>query len=161
MLKTITNIIANPKLLLIKTIIGATLIHYMEDLLMLALQYIMPTILAIVADLVWGLQAAKCRGDRRTPTKAIRRTVNKFIGYSCWILFSASIGITYHYPKLPAIMMSIVFILEGSSCLNNILEKRGKQISLEGILSLIGKKTKHEGLENVIEDIEKKDKPIK
>lgn len=58
-------------------------------------------------------------------------------------------------------MMSVVFILEGSSCLNNILEKRGKQISLEGILSLIGKKTKHEGLENVIEDIEKKDKPIK
>ena len=141
--------------------IGATLIHYMEDLLMLALQYIMPTTLAIVADLVWGLQAAKCRNERRTPTKAIRRTLNKFIGYSCWIFFSASIGITYHYPKLPAIMMSVVFILEGSSCLNNILEKRGKQISLEGILSLIGKKTKHEGLENVIEDIEKKDKPIK
>ena len=54
MLKTVTNIVANPKLLLIKTMIGATLIHYMEDLLMLALKYIMPTILAIVADLVWG-----------------------------------------------------------------------------------------------------------
>ena len=57
MLKTITNIVANPKLLIVKTMIGATLIHYMEDLLLLALQYIMPTILAIIADLVWGLQS--------------------------------------------------------------------------------------------------------
>ena len=156
MLKTITNIVANPKLLLIKTLVGATLIHYIEDLLMIALQYIMPTILAIIADLWWGLQAAKCRNERRTPTKAIRRTVNKFIGYSCWILFSASIGITYHYPILPAIMMSIVFVLEGSSCLNNILEKRGKKISIEGVLALIGRKTNNEGLEDVIEDIDKK-----
>lgn len=152
MLKTTTNFIANPKILLIETTMGFTLVHYVQDVFVDACTYIMPTLFVIFADLFWGIQAAKHRKERVTFTTAFRRTANKIVGYSCWILFASSLGITYNHKMLPALMMAIVFILEGSSCLNNILEKKGLQISIKGILSLIGRKTNHEGLEDVIEN---------
>ena len=151
MLKTVTHFVANPKILLIETTLGVTLLHYIEDVFGIACIYIIPTLCVILADLIWGIQAAKHRKERITFSSAFRRTTNKIIGYSCWVLFASSLGITYNYKMLPAIMMGLIFIIEGSSCLNNILEKRGLQISIKGILALIGRKTNHEGLEDVVE----------
>lgn len=152
MIRHITNFISNPKMLLLESSIGAMLIHYVENLVVDSMRFIIPTLFVIVADLVWGIQSAKKRRERVTFSSAFRRTFNKILGYSCWILFSAAMGLTYDYERLPLAMMSLVFIIEGCSCVNNILEKSNKQISITGLLKLIGKKTNHEGLEEVIED---------
>lgn len=151
MLKYFTNLISNPKMLLLESSIGAMLIHYVENLVVDSLKFIIPTLFVIVADLVWGIQAAQGRKERVTFSTAFRRTFNKVLGYSCWILFSVAMGLTYNYEMLPLIMMALVFIIEGSSCVNNVLEKSNKQISITGLLKLIGRKTNHEGLEDIIE----------
>lgn len=152
MTKEITNFISEPKMLIIETSIGAMLMHYVENLLMDSLKFIIPTLFVIIADLVWGVQSAKKRKERVTFSSALRRTFNKMLGYSCWILFSTAMGLTYAYANLPLVMMSMVFIIEGCSCANNILEKSNKQISITGILKVIGKKKNLEGLEEVIEE---------
>lgn len=155
MIKYFTNLISNPKMLLLESSVGALLVHYIENLALDSLKFIIPTLLVIFADLVWGIQAARGRKEKVTFSSAFRRTFNKILGYSCWILFSVALGITYDYAMLPLIMMALVFIIEGSSCVNNVLEKSNKQISITGLLRLIGKKTNHEGLEDIIEEKDK------
>ncbi len=152
MMKAITTFISNPKMLLLESTVGALLVHYVENLMLDSMKFIIPTLIVIIADLVWGIQAAKGRKEKVTFSSAFRRTFNKILGYSCWILFSVSMGLTYDYEMLPLIMMALVFIIEGSSCVNNVLEKSNKQISITGLLRLIGKKKNLEGLEEVIED---------
>lgn len=156
--KYITSIIADPKMLLIETTVGAALLHYLKEIETETLFYAVPTIFVIFADLYWGICAAIKRKERVTVTSAFRRTFNKIIGYSCWIVFSVSIGITYDISALPKLMMLLVFILEGSSCANNILDKYNKRISVKGILSVIGKKRGYDGFENIIEDKTQKEK---
>lgn len=155
--KAITNIISHPKILILESAVGITVIHYFQDIIMEAVIYLFPTIFVVIADLFWGIQAARTRKEKVTFSSAVRRTFNKIVGYGCWILFCTAMGVTYHYKLLPALMMVVVFTLEGSSCINNILERSDKQLSIHGVLKLIGKKTHYEGLEDCIEDKDKND----
>ena len=46
----------------------------------------------IMADLRFGLLAAKVRGEKIRTSRAIRRTANKMIDYLCWIFVAGAMG---------------------------------------------------------------------
>lgn len=83
----------------------------------------------IFADLRFGLSAALKRGERVRGSRAIRRTINKFVDYLCWIsiawVLGGSFGKIFGVPTLAAIVMLIVCTIELSSIFDNYFEYRG------------------------------------
>lgn len=83
----------------------------------------------ILADLRFGLAAARTRGERIRGSRAVRRTINKMVDYICWIsiawVLGNSFGKVFDIPLLVAIVMLIVCSVEISSIFDNYFEHKG------------------------------------
>lgn len=108
----------------------------------------------IAADLWFGIQAAKKRNERIKASRAIRRTLNKVVDYTCWILLAGTLGLAFGEPFdikiLPAIVMCIVVGVEFESCVVNYFESKGKHVRFNW-KKLFGKKAETM-LDGVIEE---------
>lgn len=89
----------------------------------------------IIVDLRFGVSAARKRGETVRFSRAIRRTINKIVDYTCWILLAGVIGQAFgepfHIPLLPLIMLLVVFGCEINSCFSNYFEAKGKRVSVD------------------------------
>ena len=81
----------------------------------------------------------------------MRRMINKFVDYICWITLAGVIGNTFGtvlgIPILSAIILLVVYGIEITSCFNNYFEFKGINKKIN-IWKLFGKKE----LEEVFED---------
>lgn len=97
----------------------------------------------ILVDLRFGVQAAKKRGEIVRFSRAIRRTINKIVDYTCWIILAGVIGEAFgepfSIPLLPLIILLVIFGCEINSCFANFFEARGKKININ-IFKLFAKK---------------------
>lgn len=136
--------------------VSAILLTFLSDTISLMIPFLIATTALIIADLFFGIEAAKKRGDRVRVSRGIRLTVNKVIEYVCWIMVSASLAAAFDFRALNFIIMGIVIGNEIISILTNWASLHGKKITgLQGLLiRLIGQKlnTDLEGVK--IEDIE-------
>jgi hypothetical protein len=88
----------------------------------------------IFADLRFGVQAAKTRGEKIRISMAGRRTVNKMVDYICWVFLAAAIDkafMPFSIPLLPGIMLLVVYGFEINSCYSNYFESRGEKIKVD------------------------------
>lgn len=100
-------------------------------------------IILIIADLRFGIMASKKRGEKIRTSRAIRRSVNKLIDYTCWVLLACALEHTFaepfHIPLLPTLVMLIVYGVEIDSIFSNYFEYRDINIKVS-IVELIKKK---------------------
>lgn len=108
----------------------------------------------IAADLLFGVRAARVRHERIKRSRAVRRTINKFVDYVCWLLLAGSLGLAFGepfgIPILPVIVMAIVVSSELESCVVNYFEYKGKKVKFNW-RKLFGKKAE-EILDGIIEE---------
>ncbi|MFI3322866.1 MAG: phage holin family protein [Rikenellaceae bacterium] len=97
----------------------------------------------IFVDLRFGVSAAKKRGEVVRFSRAIRRTVNKIVDYTCWILLAGVIGQAFgepfHVPLLPLIILLVIFGCEINSCFSNYFESKGQSMRVN-VFKFFGKK---------------------
>lgn len=83
----------------------------------------------IIGDLRFGIMAAKRRGDKIRPSRAIRRTINKFVDYICWVsiawVMGVAFGNAFGVPLLAVIIMAVICAIELSSIFDNYCEYKG------------------------------------
>lgn len=83
----------------------------------------------VIADLRFGIMAAKKRGEKMRFSRAIRRTINKMVDYLCWVTLAEVCSMTFEITiGVPVISMGMLFIIYGieiNSCVNNYLEYKG------------------------------------
>lgn len=83
----------------------------------------------VIADLRFGIMAAKKRGEKIRFSRAIRRTINKMVDYLCWVTLAEvcnmTFGITIGVPVISMGMLFIIYGIEINSCVNNYLEYKG------------------------------------
>lgn len=88
----------------------------------------------IIADLRFGIEAARYRKEVIRASRAVRRTVNKMIDYLCWIFVAGAMGEAFGTPFsiafLPATVMLVVYGIEINSCYTNYFEARGKKMKI-------------------------------
>lgn len=98
----------------------------------------------ILADLRFGIQAAKFRGDKIRLSRAGRRTINKAVDYLCWTMLAATLGKAVGdplgIPLMPLLVLLVIFGFEINSCFNNYFESRGKNFKIN-IFDFFRKKT--------------------
>lgn len=98
--------------------------------------WLIVAIVLIIADLNFGIKAARKRGDTIRRSKAIRRSINKLVDYICWIAIAWVLGVQFsspfNIPLLPVIVMCFVYGIELQSIIDNYLEYKGvkKRFSL-------------------------------
>jgi hypothetical protein len=96
----------------------------------------------IIADLRFGIEAARVRGEKIRFSRAGRRTVNKLVDYTCWIFLTAALSkafVPFDIPLFPSLVLLVIYGFEINSCFTNYFEARGKKVKVD-IFGLLKKK---------------------
>lgn len=124
------------------------------------LWFLILAIILILGDLRFGIAAAKKRGERIRPSRAVRRSINKLVDYICWLSIATVVGINFgtvfELPLLSVIIMAVVCIIEMSSIIDNYLEYKGIKKKVN-VIKLIARIFKKPELEDVLEPTEQKE----
>lgn len=135
----------------------ATVLSPLVDFYQALWPFILVAIILIVADLRFGIEAAKKRGEAIRTSRMWRRTINKLVDYICWITLAGAFGATFgdvlNIPILSAIIILIIYGIELSSCFNNYFDARGWKFRIN-VFKLFGQKR----LEDAIEQINEKER---
>ena len=121
------------------------------------LWFLILAIILILGDLRFGIAAAKKRGERIRPSRAVRRSINKLVDYICWLSIATVVGINFgtvfDVPLLSVIIMAVVCIIEMSSIIDNYLEYKGikKKVNLIKLIAHIFRRPE---IEDVLESTE-------
>lgn len=150
-MKTILTIGNNPLVVVLSSLFGAGAIGYLDAALGEVIKWLIPVFMIILADLVTGVSAAKARGEAVRFSKGARRTINKLMSYSCWLICCVALNQCYGTHWIAWVGMGIVFLIEGTSFLSNLLEPHGIRLSIRGLLRVIGGKIHVDNLDEVIE----------
>lgn len=84
-----------------------------------------------VADLKFGISAACYRGEKIKASHALRRTMDKFISYICWIMVAVSLSKAFGCRWLEMVIMGLAVINEIISCVENWYEVKGKRVKID------------------------------
>lgn len=107
------------------SVVLADWLSYLEPIKWLALC----GIILVFCDLRFGVMAAKVRGEKIRKSRAMRRTINKLVDYTCWILLSIGIefafGISLNIPLIPVFVMLVIYGIELNSVFQNYFDYRG------------------------------------
>lgn len=97
----------------------------------------------VIADLKFGLDAAKNRKEQVKKSRAIRRTMDKICSYVMWIVlayfFGKAFGTPFGIDLLPLIILLVIYGVELESIYVNYFAAKGKKVKIN-ILKFFGKK---------------------
>ena len=97
----------------------------------------------IMADLRFGIPAAKARGEEVKKSRAVRRTFDKITNYCIWIILAYTFGQAFGQPfgveLLPLIMLLVIYGVEVESIYVNYFAAKGRKIKVN-FFKFFGKK---------------------
>lgn len=118
--------------------VGATITDFYSHL---APWFLLGVVL-VLADLRFGIKAARKRRETIRTSRAWRRTINKMVDYLCWVsvaeMCSRTFGVSLGAPVVSLAVLFIIYGIELSSCVNNYLEYKGARKKFN-FFRLIGK----------------------
>ena len=119
--------------------------------------FLILAIILILGDLRFGIAAAKKRGEKIRPSRAVRRSLNKLVDYICWLSIATVVGVNFGtvfgLPLLSVIIMAVVCVIELSSIVDNYFEYKGIKKKIN-IVKLLAKLFRKPEIEEVLEDTE-------
>ena len=120
-----------------RNLINGSLVSYLSwaaDFISPIRWFLLAAFALVLADLKFGIEAARHRGETIRKSRAIRRSANKIIDYLCWILvatsFGEAFGTPFGIPILPALVLLVVYGCEINSCFNNYFEAQGSKLRI-------------------------------
>lgn len=120
-----------------RNVINGTLASYLAwaaDFVSPIRWFLLAALALMLADLKFGIDAARHRGEVIRKSRAVRRSINKVIDYLCWILvatsFGQAFGTPFGIPVLPAVVLLVVYGCEINSCFNNYFEAHGSRLRI-------------------------------
>lgn len=126
------------------------------------LWFLILAVILILSDLRFGIAAAKKRGEKIRPSRAVRRSLNKLVDYICWLSIATVVGVNFGsvfgLPLLSVIIMAVVCIIEMSSIIDNYLEYKGIKQKVN-IIKLITRIFRRPEFEDVLEPTEPESQP--
>jgi len=87
-----------------------------------------------IADLKFGISAAKYRKEEIKRSRMIRRTANKIVDYIIWIVIAYTLGRAIGEPfkidLLPIIILLVIYGIELESIYTNYFASKGKKVKV-------------------------------
>ena len=111
--------------------------------------------LLTMADLKFGISAAKYRNEIVKRSRAVRRTLDKITNYCLWIILAYTFGQAFGQPfgidLLPLIILLVIYGVELESIYVNYFVAKGKKVKVN-VFKFFSKKN------DIIEVEDKEDK---
>ena len=117
--------------------VSAVFVAFLQQSVLHMIPYAVPTVALIALDLVYGIKAAKDRGERVRVSTALRKTTTKTFSYICWIILASTIAIAFKVQWLEWVVLGFVYINELASILANYLETKGLEVSWSAVANVV------------------------
>ena len=112
--------------------VSATLVAFLQTAVLRMIPYSIPAIVLLALDLIYGIRAAKYRGEKVRPSTAVRRSMTKLGSYVCWLILASTIALAFHMDWLEWTVLGLVYVNEFASIVGNYLETKGITFSFVG-----------------------------
>lgn len=119
--------------------VSATAIAFLQQAVLRMIPYAAPSLVLLILDLIWGIKAAKCRGERARLSTAVRRSTTKMFSYFCWLVLATTTAIAFSQNWLEWTILGLVYLNELSSIVGNYLETKGLQVNWKYVWNTIFK----------------------
>lgn len=149
--------------------VSATIVAFLQMAVLRMIPYAVPGVVLIILDLLYGLRAAKKRGEKTRFSTAIRRTTTKIFSYVCWIILASTLALSFGVAWLEWFVLGLVYANEMASIVGNYFETKGLELSFVDLYRWIFRKgaekvgmTIEQGeAEGIIKEKERKKKTTK
>ena len=113
--------------------VASTAVAFLQSAVLRMIPYSMAAIPLIVLDLIYGIRAAKFRGENIKVSTALRRSVTKVFTYVCWLVLASTIALAFSQSWLEWLVLGLVYGNEFFSIVGNFLETKGWRINWKTI----------------------------
>lgn len=124
--------------------VSVTAIAFLQAAVLRMIPYAMPSLVLIALDLIYGIAAARSRGERVRLSTAIRRTTTKVFTYICWIVLASTLALAFETRWVEWVVLGAVYLNEIASVVGNYYESKGIRLKwgniLNSIIHIFGKK---------------------
>lgn len=118
--------------LVVQSSISATAIVFLQQAVLRMIPYSVPALFLVVLDLLYGIRAAKHRGEKVRISTAVRRSVTKIFSYLCWLVLASTLALSFSHDWLEWAVLGLVYANELASIIGNYLETKGIEFSFVG-----------------------------
>ena len=95
-MKTALPIVATEETaLIVEGTVSTALVAILQTAVLRMIPYAIPGLALLFLDLLYGVRAAKSRGERVRASTAISRTVTKLFKYICWLILASTLAIAF------------------------------------------------------------------
>lgn len=133
--------------------VSGVFVAFFHDTVLRMVPYSVAAVPLLALDLVYGILAAKSRGEKVRFSTAIRRTLTKMFSYFCWLILATAAAIAFDIRWLEWLILGLVYANELTSIFGNYLETKGLQLSLLNLVRLVFRK----GAEKVGAEVSKEE----
>lgn len=112
--------------------IATTVVVFLQSAVLRMIPYSVPAVFLIALDLIYGVKAAKFRGEEVKFSPAVRRTMTKLFSYVCWIILASTLSLSFQHDWLEWAVLGLVYANELASIIGNYLETKGIEFSFVG-----------------------------
>lgn len=126
------TVIESDAALAVESGISATVVAFLQTAVLRMIPYSVPAFVIILLDLLYGVKAAKYRGEKVRFSTAVRRTISKIVGYICWLILASTLAIAFQKDWIEWAVLGIVYVNELASIIGNYLETKGIEFSFVG-----------------------------
>lgn len=109
--------------------IATTAVVFFRDAVIGMIPWLIVSLPLILLDLIFGIKAARHRGERVRFSKAFRRTFGKMIEYLAWVCFAATASLAFSAKWIEWVVLGAVIINELASVVGNYAETKDVEIS--------------------------------
>lgn len=132
---------------------SAIFIAFLNSTLIEMTPYLIAAFALIITDLVFGVKAARKRGEDIRVSRGIRRTAGKAFEYFCWITIASTLTVAFEMKFIEFAILGLVMGIEIISVVGNWLFVHNKVIKGLNIFKIIGEKAGVDLSEVKIEEI--------
>ena len=118
--------------LVMQSSISATAVVFLQEAVLRMIPYSVPALFLIALDLLYGVRAAKYRGEKVRISTTIRRSVTKCFSYVCWIIIASTLALAFKKDILEWVVLGVVYFNEMASIVGNYLQTKGIEFSFVG-----------------------------
>lgn len=112
--------------------ISATAVAFLQAAVLRMIPYSVPALVIVLLDLLYGIKAAKHRGEKVRVSTAVRRTMTKIVSYVCWLILASTLALSFQHDWLEWAVLGLVYANELASIIGNYLETKGITFSFVG-----------------------------
>ena len=129
-------LITDESSLIMQGSVSATVVAFLQSAVLRMIPYALPSLVLIALDLIYGVKAAKYRGERVRMSTALRRTTTKIFTYLCWMILASTVALSFQVMWLEWIILGAVYINELASVVGNYYETKGLKVKWANVINV-------------------------